>query len=159
MTELTRRTASLEDLKDIWELLRVTAAEIPFNVRDEAAQESMLTEAMACCIAGLSPIALNKEKAVVGALLVRRDDFEWGFRNKEALHIAYAVVAGDCLDGDILSELVTDVQGRKTEILASIKSGNQLGLTETFGKLGFTRECSAENGWGELFKWQPEGAA
>jgi hypothetical protein len=159
MTELTRRTASLEDLKGIWNLLRTVAAEIPFNVEDEAAQENMLTEAMACCTAGLSPIALNKEKAVVGALLVRRDDFEWGFRNKEALHIAYAVVAGDCPDKDVLSTLVADVQGQKTEILASIKSGNQLGLTEIFGKLGFTHECTAENGWGELVKWQPEAAA
>ena len=78
MADLKQRAAELNDLKGIWGLLRQTANDIPFDLESEANQENILTELMACCTSGLSPILLDENKAIIGALLVRRDDFEWG---------------------------------------------------------------------------------
>jgi hypothetical protein len=75
MADLKQRAAELNDLKGIWGLLRQTANDIPFDLESEANQENILTELMACCTSGLSPILLDENKAIIGALLVRRDDF------------------------------------------------------------------------------------
>src|SRR5208283_3683739 len=126
MADLKHRAADLAVLKDIWGLLRQTANDIPFDLESEADQENVLTEIMACCTSGLSPIVLDENKAIVGALLVRRDDFDWGFRN-----------------------------GDKVPVLASVKNGNHLGFADELKKLGFDLECTAASGWGDLYKWQP----
>lgn len=77
MTGLTKRVASLGDVQGIWGLFRQAADDIPFDLGSEAAQESILSELMACCTSGLSPVVVDDDKAIIGALLVRRDDFEW----------------------------------------------------------------------------------
>ncbi|MFZ1992355.1 MAG: hypothetical protein WAW96_21580, partial [Alphaproteobacteria bacterium] len=128
------------------------AGDIPFDIADEAAQENVLTEIMACCTSGLSTIATGADEAPVGALLVRRDDFDWGLFNGEALHICYIPLAPDRRSGEVLSALVGDVQERKPPIYASVKSGDKLGLAQELKKLGFAHECTAENGWGEHFR-------
>ena len=155
MADLTQRCASLGDLKDIWGLFKQAASDIPVDLRQETAQESLLTEIMACCTAGLSPIAVDENKAIVGALLVRRDDFEWGFRNGDAVHISYAAVAAGHRDQSVLDALVAQVQERRTSIFASVRKGNGLALAERLEKIGFQHECTASNGWGELLKWEP----
>jgi hypothetical protein len=155
MADLKQRAAALGDLKDIWGLLRQAANDIPFDLESEASQENVLTEIMACCTSGLSPIVLDKDKAIVGALLVRRDDFEWGFRNGDAVHVSYAAIAPSHRDQGVLASLVTEIQGRKVPVYASVKSGNQLGFADELKKLGFEHECTAASGWGDLYKWQP----
>jgi len=157
MSEVTQRTASLSDLKDVWGLLREAAAEIPFDLENEAAHESVLSELMACCTSGMSPIAVDG-RAIVGALLARRDDFEWGFCNNAAIHVSYAAIAPNYKDNGLLKVLVTELKGRKVPVLVSVKSGNRLGLVDELKALGFTHECSAESGWGDLYKWQPSKA-
>ena len=52
MAEVTQRAASLGDLKDLWGLMRQVAADIPFDLKSEAEQESLLSELMACCTSG-----------------------------------------------------------------------------------------------------------
>lgn len=155
MAELTQRVASLSDVQGIWGLIRQVAGDIPFQVESEAEQESVLSELVACCTSGLSPILVDDEKGIVGALLARRDDFEWGFLNNEAIHVAYAAVAPSHRDQDVLSKLFSEVQGQKMQVLASVKSGEKLGLTDVLGTLGFAHEAKAESGWGDLYKWKP----
>jgi hypothetical protein len=155
MTELTQRAASLNDFKDIWGLMGQVAADVPFDFASEAEQESVLSELMACCISGLSPIAIGEDYSVVGALLVRRDDFEWGLRNSDAVHVAYAAIAPNHRDNVILQALVSEIQSRKVPVFASVKAGNQYGLAGALQRLGFAHECAAANGWGNLYKWQP----
>lgn len=155
MVEVTQRAASLRDLKDIWSLMRRVAADIPFDRDSETAQENMLTELMACCTSGLSPVAVGEDKAIIGALLVRRDDFEWGFRNGDAVHVSYAAIEPGHRDQGLLRALIAGVQERKTPVFASVKDGNTLGLADELEALGFARECTAVGGWGELYKWQP----
>ncbi len=155
MVELTQRAASLSDFKDIWGLMGRVAADVPFDFNSEAEQESVLSELMACCISGLSPIAIGEDKSVVGALLVRRDDFEWGLRNSKAVHVAYAAIAPDHRDNGVLQALVSEIQSRNVPVFASVKAGNQVGLADALQKLGFAHECMAANGWGDLYKWQP----
>ena len=155
MTERTQRAASLGDLKDIWGLVRNVASDIPFDAGNEAAQESVLSELMACCTSGLSPVAMGEDKSIVGALLVRRDDFEWGFRNGRAVHVSYAAIAPSHRDKGVLGALVAEIQERKVPVLVSVRSGNQSGLADELKKLGFTHECAAASGWGDLYKWQP----
>jgi len=154
-----QRPASLNDLKDIWGLMRQVAGDVPFNVESEAEQHSILSELMACCTSGLSPIAVGDDKAIVGALLVRRDDFEWGLCNSEAVHVSYAAIAPSHRDQGVLRSLVADVQERKVPIFVSVKSGNQLGLADQLKELGFAHECAAASGWGDLYKWQPAPSA
>ena len=155
MVELTQRAASLGDLKDIWGLMRQVASEIPFELDSEASQESVLSELMACCTSGLSPVALGDDKAIIGALLVRRDDFEWGFRNSEAVHVSYAAIAPSHRDQGVLRALVAEIQGRNVPVLASVRSGNQLGLADELKDLGFAHESAVTSGWGDLYTWQP----
>lgn len=159
MSDLIQRTASLRDLKEIWDLFRNTAAAVPFDVEQDADQEGLLTEIMACCTYGVAPIAVGKDKAVLGALLVRRDTFQWALFNGEALHIAYAAVAPEQAETDLLEKLIAAVQSRNVPVLASVKSGNQGGFAAALTKLGFVKEATAENGWGELYQWQPAPAA
>lgn len=155
MTDLKQRTASLSDLKEIWVLMREAAPDIPFDLTNELAQESVLSELMACCTSGLSPVVVGADKTIVGALLVRRDDFEWGFRNSQAVHVAYAAVAPTHRDQGVLSSLLAEIKERRVPILASVKSGEKLGLADQLKQLGFAHECTASSGWGDLYKWQP----
>lgn len=155
MAELTRRMASLSDVQGIWGLLRQVAGDVPFKVEDELEQESLLSEIVACCTSGLSPVLVDNEKGIVGALLARRDDFEWGFRNSEAIHVAYAAVAPAAREEKVLPTLLGELQGRKVPLFASVKSGEQLGLASALGELGFTHEVKALNGWGDLYQWTP----
>jgi hypothetical protein len=154
MAEITQRTASLGDLKDIWELMREVAADVPFDLESESAQESVLSEIMASCTSGLSPVAIGEDNEIVGALLVRKEDFEWGFRNSDAVHVAYAAIAPTCRDQSVLRALVFKLQERKVPVFASVKSGNQLGLADELEKLGFSHECKSASGWGDLYRWQ-----
>lgn len=155
MSEVKQRAASLTDLKDVWGLVRENAGDIPFDAESEAAQESVLSELMRCCTSGLSPIALGEDKSVVGALLARRDDFEWGLRNANFIHVAYAAVAPGQRDKGLLKSLFAKVQEQKVPVLVSVKSGEKLGLADELKALGFEHECKAESGWGDLYKWQP----
>lgn len=155
MAELTRRMASLSDVQGIWGLLRQAAADVPFNVDDEGDQETLLSELVACCTSGLSPVVVDNEKGIVGALLARRDTFEWGFRNSEAIHVAYAAVAPTAKEDKVLPALLGELQGKKVPLLASVKSGEQLGFAAALGELGFTHEVKALNGWGDLYQWTP----
>ena len=155
MTDLKQRTASLSDLKDIWGLMREVAPDIPFDLTNERAQESALSELMACCTSGLSPVAFGDDRTIVGALLVRRDDFEWGFRNSKAVHISYAAIAPGHRDQGVLASLVAEIKGQRVPILASVKSGDKFGFADHLKQLGFVHECTAASGWGDLYKWQP----
>lgn len=155
MAELTRRMASLSDVQGIWGLLRQVAADIPFKLEDELEQESVLSELMACCTSGLSPVLVDDEKGIVGALLARRDQFEWGFRNGETIHVAYAAVAPAVREDKVLPALLGELQDRKVPLLASVKSGEQLGFAAVLGELGFVHEVEAESGWGDLYQWAP----
>jgi hypothetical protein len=155
MADLKQRAAALSDLRDIWGLLRQTAKDIPFDLESEASQENILTELMACCTSGLSPIVLDENNAIIGALLVRRDDFDWGFRNGHTVHVSYAAIAPSHRDQGVLASLLTEIQGRNVPVLASVKNGNQLGFADGLKNLGFEHECTAASGWGDLYKWQP----
>ncbi|ABS65394.1 hypothetical protein Xaut_0135 [Xanthobacter versatilis] len=155
MAELTRRIASLSDVQGIWGLLRQVSSDVPFKVEDEREQESLLSELVACCTSGLSPVLVDNEKGIVGALLARRDDFEWCFRNSDAIHVAYAAVAPAVREDKVLPALLGELQGKKVPLLASVKSGEQLGFAAALGELGFTHEVKAESGWGDLYQWTP----
>ncbi|MFS8035726.1 hypothetical protein ACI7BZ_01980 [Xanthobacter sp. AM11] len=147
--------ASLDDVPSIWGLLRQVSADVPFKMEDEREQESLLSELMACCTSGLSPVLVDGQKRIVGVLLARRDDFEWVFRNSEAIHVAYAAVDPDVRAENPLPSLMGELQGRKVPLLASVKSGEGLGFAAALGELGFTHEVKAASGWGDLYQWTP----
>lgn len=155
MAELTQRMASLADVQGIWGLLCQVSADIPFHLDSEEEQESILSELVACCTSGLSPIAVDNEKGIVGALLARRDDLEWGVRNKAAIHVAYAAVSPGFRDTNVLNHLLNVVTGRHLSVYASVKTGEQQGLTRALHAQGFTHEIKALSGWGDLYHWTP----
>jgi hypothetical protein len=155
MAELVQRTAELTDLKNIWNLLREVAAEVPFDLADEKAQQSVLSELVRCCTSGVSLVAVGPDKAIVGAVMARPDDLEWGMANHNVPHIIYAAVAPSAKGNGVLKGLVSGVQEGKHPIYASVKNGEQLGLATQLKELGFALECTAANGWGDLYRWQP----
>jgi hypothetical protein len=155
MAQLVQRTAELTDLKNIWNLMREVAAEVPFDLADEKAQQSVLSELMRCCTSGISLVAVGPDKVIVGAVMARRDDLEWGVRNGNVPHIVYAAVAPSAKGNGVLKGLVTGVQEGKVPVYASVKSGEQVGLADQLKELGFAHECAAANGWGDLYRWQP----
>lgn len=158
MAELVQRTAELTDLKDIWNLMREVAAEVPFDLADEKAQQSVLSELVRCCTSGISRVAVGPGKAIVGAVMARRDDLEWGIRNADVPHIIYVAVAPSAKGNGVLKGLVTGVQDGKLPVYASVKNGEQIGLADQLKELGFALECTAANGWGDLYRWQPPAA-
>jgi hypothetical protein len=155
MAELVQRTAELTDLKNIWNLMREVAAEVPFDLADEKAQQSVLSELVRCCTSGISLVAVGPDKAIVGAVMARRDDLEWGIANANVPHIIYAAVAPAAKGNGVLKGLVTGVQGGKVPVYASVANGEQVGLADQLKELGFAHECTAANGWGDLYRWQP----
>jgi hypothetical protein len=155
MAELVQRTAELTDLKNIWNLLREVAAEVPFDLADEKAQQSVLSELVRCCTSGVSLVAVGPDKAIVGAVMARPDDLEWGLANHNVPHIIYAAVSPSAKGNGVLKGLVTGVQEGKHPVYASVKSGEQVGLANELKELGFALECTAANGWGDLYRWQP----
>jgi len=158
MAELTQRMASLADVQGIWGLLRQVSADVPFALESEREQESILSELMACCTSGLSPVAVDDERGIVGVLLARRDDLEWGLRNNPAIHVAYAALEPSFRGTDLLSKLLNEVKGQKVSVLASVKAGEKQGFAEVLGQEGFTHEIKALSGWGDLYQWNPPAA-
>lgn len=155
MAELTQRMASLADVNGLWGLMRQVSVDIPFKMESEGEQESILSELMACCTSGLSPIAVDNEKGIVGALLARRDDLEWGLRNNPAIHVAYAAMEPSFRGTDLFARLLSEVKGQQVPVFASVKAGEQQGFAAALGEQGFTHEISAANGWGDLYQWTP----
>lgn len=155
MSDLTQRAASLSDLKDIWGLMKQTASDITFALENEAEQEKILTEVMACCTTGMSPIVVNSNKEVVGALLAKRDEFDWGFRNVETINVAYAAVADGVQDQGVLKTLVEEIMKRKVPVYVGVKTGNKHGLAGELESAGFARQEDDKSGWGDLYKWEP----
>ncbi|MFG1430179.1 hypothetical protein V5F44_06110 [Xanthobacter sp. V2C-8] len=158
MAELTQRTASLADVQGLWGLLRRVSADVPFRLEDEREQEAILSEVAACCASGLSPIAIDNERGIVGALLARRDDLEWGLRNNPAVHVAYAAMAPAFRGTDLFAGLLGEVKGLGVAVLASVKAGDRQGFAEALGAQGFIHQRRAASGWGDLYRWTPAAA-
>jgi hypothetical protein len=159
MAEVTRRTATLTDMKGIWALVRQVAADLPVDLCSDAAQENTLSEIMVGCTSELSPVAVGKDKAIVGALIARRDEFEWGLRSGNVIHVTCAAIAPSHKDQGLLQSMLAEMQARRLPIHVSIKSGNRLGLVDELKKLGFEHAVTAADGWGDLYAWQPSAAA
>jgi hypothetical protein len=152
MGELKRRTADLGDIKEIWELVKAAAEDMAFDVANPAAQEAMLSQIMICCTSGLSPVAVAESGDLVGALLVRRDELEWGLRNSPAVHVAAAAARGESGQG-ALTVLIGELQAAEAPVFVSVKTGDRLGLEALLRQRGFAHEARAENGWGDLYAW------
>jgi hypothetical protein len=155
MAELVQRTAELTDLKDIWNLIREVAAEVPFDLANERVQQSVLSELMCCCTSGMSLVAVGPDKAILGAVMARRDDLEWCVANNNVAHIIYTAVAPSAKGNGVLKGLVSGIQEGKVPVYASVKSGEQQGLADQLKELGFAHELTAASGWGDLYRWQP----
>lgn len=154
MSELTQRMASLDDFKEIWSLFQETAAAVPLDLKEEAAQEGVLNEIMACCTYGIAPIAVQAGK-VVGAVLVRRDTFEWGVHNGEAVHIAEVAVAGAQCSTGLLGTLIASIQARAVPVLARVRSGAATGLADALLQRGFILQDGAGSALGDMYVWHP----
>lgn len=154
MGEISSRAAALPDLESLWALLRDSADQVPFKLDSDADQEEVLSELMICCTFGLSPLVLDADKKVIGAFLMRRDPFEWGFRNSPALHVTYVAFAAGAPTAELLAPLVEDLKARKVPLYFSVKSGNGLGLPAVLQAAGFAH--LANSAWGDLYLWEPQ---
>src|SRR5262245_10964977 len=125
MAEVTQRAATLTDMKSIWALVRRTAADFPVDLATDAGQEYMLSEIMVGCGSELSSVAVGKDKAIVGAVLARRDENEWGLWNGNVIHVTHAAVDPGHKDQGILQSMFSALQAKKLPIHASVKSGDK----------------------------------
>jgi hypothetical protein len=153
VADLKHRNASLADMKDLWALMRQTAAEIPCSIESESDQEHALTEIMKCCTAEFSPIIVDANRNVVGALLARRDELDWGMRNAEAINVSVAVVSASYREQGVFKMLIDAILKRNAPVYIEVKDGDTQGLAAELKGCGFSI-AKAEEGAG-LYKWEP----
>lgn len=157
MADLAHRNASLDDMKDLWGLMRQTAADIPYSIESESDQERALTEIMKCCTAEFSPIILDAKRNVVGALLARRDELDWGLRNTETINVSLAAVSADHRENGAFKVLIDAILKRNAPVYVEVKAGEAQGLAAELKGCGFS-VTKTEDG-AELYKWEPTAEA
>ncbi|MEP9348959.1 hypothetical protein [Xanthobacter sp. KR7-225] len=145
--------ATLGDMPRIWTFVRDAAGQIPFALESEREQEAVLSELMASLSSGFTQVAFDAGGAVQGALLARRDTFEWGFRNSPALHVTYAALAPEAAAADLVPALLAPLKEGRAPIYFSVRAGNALDLAALLPSLGF--EHLAKSPWGDLYLWEP----
>lgn len=153
MSAQTPYVATLQDMPRIWTFVRAAAQQIPFELESESDQEAMLSELMAALSSGYTQVALGEGDAVQGALLARRDTFDWGFRNSPALHVTYAALGPDAAAADVVPALLAPLKDTSAPIYFSVRGGNALDLAALLPSLGF--EHLAKSPWGDLYLWEP----
>ena len=156
MIERAQRTASLNDIEKIWNLVKLVADDVPISLASEADQEKALTELMECCTGPHSPIALDGAD-VIGVVLAKRDLLDWGLSNVESLNISLAAVSPSHRDQGVLKSLLSElVQANNAPIYVGVKAGDAQGLPDELKSCGFSLAASGEKG--ELYKWAPVAA-
>jgi hypothetical protein len=116
----------------------------------------MLSEIMVGCSSELSPVAVGKDKAILGAVLAHRDENEWGLWNGNVIHVTHAAIDPSQKDQGLLPALFADLQAKKLPIHVSVKAGNTA-FADEIKKLGF--EVAVTAAGGELYVWDPPAAA
>ncbi|MGD9545316.1 MAG: hypothetical protein AB7F41_00145 [Methylocystis sp.] len=157
MADLAYRNASLDDMKELWTLMRQTAAEIPCSIESESDQERALTELMKCCTAEFSPVILDAKRNVVGALLARRDELDWGLRNAETINVSLATVSASHRENGAFKVLIEAILKRNAPVYVEVKAGESQGLAAELKGCGFS--LMKEEGGAELYKWEPAAEA
>jgi GNAT superfamily N-acetyltransferase len=153
VADLAHRIALLDDMKDLWALVRRTAADIPCSLESESDQEYALTEIMKCCTAEFSPVVVDAKRNVVGAMLARRDELDWGLRNVETINVALAAVSADHREQGVFKMLIEAILKRNAPVYIEVKAGEAQGLATELKGSGFSL-AKAEEG-SELYKWEP----
>jgi hypothetical protein len=153
VADFAHRIASLDDMGELWALLRRTAADIPCSIEDQSAQERALTEIMKCCTAEFSPLVLDDKRNVVGALLARRDELDWGLSNKESINVSLAAVSSSHRDRGVLKLLIEQIVKRNAPIFIEVKAGDAQGLATELKGCGFSLAKAETDA--ELYKWEP----
>ncbi len=153
MADLAHRPASLDDISDLWALMRQTAADIPCSIESEGDQDRALTEIMKCCTAEFSPVVLDTKRNVVGALLARRDELDWGLRNAETINVSLAAVSASHREHGVFKMLIEAILKRNAPVYVEVKAGEAQGLGAELKGCGFCL-ARAEEG-AELYKWEP----
>jgi hypothetical protein len=153
VADLAHRNASLDDMRDLWTFMRQTAADIPCSIESESDQERALTEIMKCCTAEFSPIVFDAKRNVVGALLARRDELDWGLRNAETINVLLAVVSAIHREQGVFKVLIEAILKRNAPVYVEVKAGEAQGLAAELKGCGFSL-AKTEDG-AEFYKWEP----
>jgi len=156
VAELAQRNASLDDLRDLWSLLRQTSADLPCSIDTQSDQERALTEIMKCCTAEFSPLVIDDKHAIVGALLAKRDELDWVTRNAETINVSLAAVSPGHRDRGVFELLLEKIFERKAPVYIEVKAGDAQGLTAALEGRGFSLANSDEGC--KLYKWEPPAA-
>lgn len=157
VAELEHRNASLDDMKDLWALMRQTAADIPCPIESDSDQERALTEIMKCCTAEFSPVVLDGKRNVVGALLARRDELDWGLRNVETINVSLAAVSASHRGNGVFKSLIEAILKRNAPVYIEVKAGDAQGLATELKGCGFSLTKTDDGA--ELYKWEPAAEA
>jgi hypothetical protein len=157
VADLAYRSASLDDMGALWALMKQTAADIPCSIESASEQERALTEIMKCCTAELSPVVLDAKRHVVGALLARRDELDWGLRNAETINVSLAAVSASHRENGAFKVLIETILKRNAPVYVDVKVGEGQGLTAELKACGFSLTKSEEGA--ELYKWEPAAKA
>jgi GNAT superfamily N-acetyltransferase len=153
VADLTHRSASLDDMRDLWILMRDVAADIPYSIESESDQERALTEIMECCTGEFSPLVVDDKATVVGALLAKRDLLDWGLRNTESINVSLAAVSSSHRGQGVFKMLLEQIMKRNAPVFIGVKSGDNQGLVGELKGCGFSLANAGEQG--ELYKWEP----
>ncbi len=157
MVDLAQRNASLDDMGELWALMRQTAADVPCSLESASGQERALTEIMKCCTAEFSPVVLDEKRKVVGALLARRDELDWGLRNLETINISLALLSAAHREQGVFKTLLEAILKRNAPVYVEVKAGDAQGFADELKGCGFSLSKAQEGA--ELYLWEPVAQA
>ena len=90
---------------------------------------------------------------MVGALLARRDELDWGLSNKESINVSLAAVSSSHRDRGVLKLLIEQIVKRNAPIFIEVKAGDAQGLATELKGCGFSLAKAETDA--ELYKWEP----
>lgn len=112
---------------------------------------------MKCCTAEFSPIVLDAKHNVVGALLARRDEFDWGLRNAETISVSLAALSANGREEGAFKVLIEAILKRNAPVYVEVKAGEAQGLAAELKGCGFSLTKSEDGA--EFYKWVPAAEA
>lgn len=154
MAEIAYREATLDDAAEIHALLLRLAPEIPILVDTLQREEALYALTRSCVRSGESWVGLDREKRIVGFVLVEPNQLARHYAEHEVLELHFAGVAAERRRCGIFGYLVGKILARMVPVTARVHPQNRCGAALRLECFGF-RDTGAPSGGERRLRWEP----
>jgi GNAT superfamily N-acetyltransferase len=144
------RPALVEEAPDILVVLKVLADEIPLRLERLEHEEALYRVIRNCARSGESWVATDGD-AIVGVILVQRNETDRFWGEHEALEIRHAGVLPSHRRQGILTEFLSRVLARLIPVTVHVATANDSGIGRRLEATRFIREPSPG---GQRYRWR-----